>query len=98
VKPNLYRKKLDKLAQTCHSSDNVKVEDFHLGQPMWKVRPHLQNNHSKRAGGKAQGVECLPSKCGALTASPVPYKRICFAGFVTQNIQFSTKNCDAPKQ
>jgi hypothetical protein len=31
------------------------------GQPGQKPRPYLQNNQSKRAGGMAQVVECLPS-------------------------------------
>jgi hypothetical protein len=35
-----------------------------------KRDPHLQNNQSKRAGGVAQVVEHLPSKCKALSSNP----------------------------
>jgi hypothetical protein len=38
------------------------------GQPLDKsMRPYLKNNKAKRAGGVAQKVEHLPSKCGALS-------------------------------
>jgi DNA-binding transcriptional regulator PaaX len=42
------------------------------GQPQTKsMRPYLKNNlKAKRAGGLAQAVECLPSKCKALNSKP----------------------------
>jgi hypothetical protein len=35
------------------------------------MRPYLKNNYSKRAGDMVQVIECLPSKCNALSSTPV---------------------------
>jgi hypothetical protein len=39
-------------------------------QPGQKVRAHLQNNQSIKAGDLAQVVESLPHKCEALSSKP----------------------------
>jgi hypothetical protein len=36
-----------------------------------KSKTSLQNNQSKKAGGMAQEVECLSSKCKALSLKPI---------------------------
>jgi hypothetical protein len=38
------------------------------------ARPYLENNKEKRPGDVAEVVECLPSKCKALTSKPVQKK------------------------
>jgi hypothetical protein len=54
---------------------SVKLEDCGLGQCRQKARPCLQNNQSKRAGGVAQMVESLPSRCEALSPNPSMAKK-----------------------
>jgi hypothetical protein len=45
-------------------------QDCGPGQPGQKVRPCLQNNQSKRAGGRAQVVELLTGKHKIPSSSP----------------------------
>jgi hypothetical protein len=52
-------------------SRSLKWEDCALGCLGQNVRPHQSNNQFKKtAGGMAQVVECLPSKCEALSLNP----------------------------
>jgi hypothetical protein len=65
ARPHLNGKKMDMVLNTCYSSysGKHKYEDHGSGWPGQKVRLYL----TKRAGGMAQVVECLPHKNEALS-------------------------------
>jgi hypothetical protein len=45
------------------------------GQSGQKIRPYLQNNHTKKSEGIAQAVEGPPSKCEAPSSNPSMEKK-----------------------
>jgi hypothetical protein len=59
------------VAHACHPkyAGNIKNHG-----PGINGRPYLKNNKAKRTGVMAQVVECLPSKCEALSSNASIYK------------------------
>jgi hypothetical protein len=59
-----------------------------------KVKPYLQNNQRKRAGGMAQAIEHLPGKHKALNSNPSTAKKKKTRGKTLQDIgiYFLNKN------
>jgi hypothetical protein len=68
--------------------NKLKKQDGSPGQPRQKARPYLQNNQSKkRAGGIAQIIEHLPTKCKDLSSNLYTALKNCLNTYKTQEAQ-----------
>jgi hypothetical protein len=65
------------VAHPCHPSYAQKhKQDCELsGLGLYNVSPYLKNDQSKKGGGMAVVVECLPRKCKTLSQPQVLQKR-----------------------
>jgi hypothetical protein len=76
VRIHLNGKKLGVVAHICHPNDSKKCKTGGSQSRLtWlEAEPHVQSNQIKRAGSVIEMIQCLLSKCKALSSNSSPTK------------------------